>query len=126
MLMRSLNPFFKKASLQDQCDKARKPKAVQTTVHVYREELDTTKKPPSHNKIKKKVRFDLGQQGGEESEEEPVKKKNSGGVKVKILLTKEEAARLLSRCNDGGVLTFTDLGLDAIDSIPSNREAVIS
>ncbi|CAH9089653.1 unnamed protein product [Cuscuta epithymum] len=125
MLMRSLNPFLRKTSPQE-CDKARKPKAVQTTVHVYREGLDTTKKPPSHNKIKKKVRFDLGQQGGEESEEESIKKKNSGGVKVKILLTKEEAARLLSRCNDGGVLTFTDLGLDVIDSIPSNRVAMIS
>ncbi|KAG5563440.1 hypothetical protein RHGRI_006008 [Rhododendron griersonianum] len=42
------------------------------------------------------------------------------GMKVKILMTKEEAARLLSKCRDGGVLEFRDVARELVQ-IPASR-----
>ncbi|KAF7150660.1 hypothetical protein RHSIM_Rhsim02G0243900 [Rhododendron simsii] len=53
--------------------------------------------------------------GGEERE----------GTKVKILMTKEEAARLLSKCRDGGVLEFRDVVRELVQ-IPASRVSVVS
>ncbi|GMP96660.1 hypothetical protein CsSME_00045198 [Camellia sinensis var. sinensis] len=48
----------------------------------------------------------------------------SGGMKVRVLMTKEEAARLLSKCKDGGVLQFKDVACELIQ-IPQNRVSVV-
>ncbi|KAI8569773.1 hypothetical protein RHMOL_Rhmol02G0303300 [Rhododendron molle] len=53
--------------------------------------------------------------GGEERE----------GMKVKILMTKEEAARLLSKCREGGVLEFRDVVRELVQ-IPASRVSVVS
>ncbi|KAF7149762.1 hypothetical protein RHSIM_Rhsim02G0243800 [Rhododendron simsii] len=47
------------------------------------------------------------------------------GMKVKILMTKEEAARLLSKCRDGGVLEFRDVARE-LEQIPASRVSVVS
>nr|GLL27587.1 uncharacterized protein LOC109810950 [Ipomoea trifida] len=127
-MLRTLNPFLKKTNLS-KYEKPRKAEVVVQPTYVYRDELNAAKKPPPpQNKIKKKVRFNLEEQ---KSEEEAVKKPEvtgagaGGGVKVKILMTKEEAARLLSRCTDGRVLAFKDVANELVD-IPSSRVAVVS
>ncbi|KAG5563447.1 hypothetical protein RHGRI_006015 [Rhododendron griersonianum] len=97
--------------------------------YVLRDELDKNK---STNKLKKRdnkvpaeatpllqKEKELGREqrhrrslvGGEERE----------GTKVKILMTKEEAARLLSKCRDGGVLEFRDVVRELVQ-IPASRE----
>ncbi|KAF7150000.1 hypothetical protein RHSIM_Rhsim02G0243600 [Rhododendron simsii] len=47
------------------------------------------------------------------------------GMKVKILMTKEEAARLLSKCRDGGELEFRDVVRELMQ-IPASRVSVVS
>ncbi|KAF7150227.1 hypothetical protein RHSIM_Rhsim02G0243700 [Rhododendron simsii] len=53
--------------------------------------------------------------GGEERE----------GIKVKILMTKEDAARLLLKCRDGGVLEFRDVARELVQ-IPASRVSAVS
>lgn len=49
-----------------------------------------------------------------------VEKKSGSGIRVKIRMTKAEAARLLSKCKDGGVLGFKDVE-NELAQIPMNR-----
>ncbi|KAL8521276.1 hypothetical protein ACS0TY_011712 [Phlomoides rotata] len=46
--------------------------------------------------------------------------RGKSGTQLKILMTKEEAHRLLSKCQDGGVLDFKDVANELVQ-IPSNR-----
>ena len=56
------------------------------------------------------------------------KKKNQEGrreaMRVKILMTKEQAERLLSKCKDGGSLEFKDV-VHELMTIPADRITVI-
>ncbi|KAJ9706179.1 hypothetical protein PVL29_001638 [Vitis rotundifolia] len=65
----------------------------------------------------------------EEEMEERKKKKNGEGrgaaMRVKILMTREEAERLLSKCKDGGRLEFKDV-VDEMMTIPANRVSVVN
>ncbi|KAG5563443.1 hypothetical protein RHGRI_006011 [Rhododendron griersonianum] len=84
--------------------------------YVLRDELDKNK---STNKLKKRDNKVLAEatpllQKEKELEREQSHRPLVGGeeregMKVKILMTKEEAARLLSKCRDGGVLEFRDV-----------------
>ena len=47
------------------------------------------------------------------------------GIRVRIKLTKEEAARLLSKCNNGGILEFEDVARELV-LIPVNRVSIVS
>lgn len=47
-----------------------------------------------------------------------------GVTRVKILMTKAEAERLLSKCKDGGSLEFRDVVREMIN-IPANRICVV-
>ncbi|KAL3498990.1 hypothetical protein ACH5RR_041722 [Cinchona calisaya] len=89
-------------------------------IAIYRDELD--RKTPPEIKPKKKVRFEtepLIEKVDCESE------KNKAPFKVKILMTKEEAARLLSKCKDGGVLELKDVASELVQ-IPINRVSLVS
>lgn len=46
-------------------------------------------------------------------------------IRIKVRMTKEEAARMLSKCKDGGRLEFKDLALELVQ-LPMNRVSVVS
>ena len=48
-----------------------------------------------------------------------------GGIRVKLKMTKDEAARLLSKCKEGGVLEFKDVARELV-ALPLNRVSVVS
>ncbi|XP_070011426.1 uncharacterized protein [Nicotiana sylvestris] len=102
------------------------------TTYVCRDELDIKKKP----KIKKQVKFDLEPKyqhpAQDEIRHEEQKKNNTvavdnanNGVKVKILMKKEDAQRLLLKCKEGGVLEFMDVAQELVQ-IPSTSVRVLS
>lgn len=84
--------------------------------------------------VRKKVHFEtasLVDQSEEDSEtgNHHVEKGVSGkGVRVKILMTKEEAVRLLSKCRDGGILEMKDVADQELQllllQIPRSRVSV--
>ncbi|XVE64684.1 hypothetical protein DITRI_Ditri07aG0120800 [Diplodiscus trichospermus] len=51
--------------------------------------------------------------------------KISTTVRVKVTMTKKEAARLLSKCKDGGVLEFRDVARELVN-LPMDRVAFVS
>ncbi|XP_027183132.1 uncharacterized protein LOC113781404 [Coffea eugenioides] len=102
-------------------------------VVIYRDELDTKK--PSQSKPKKKVSFETkplvqNQVAGEKNFDMKnttfaADNENKAGLKLKILMTKEEAARLLSKCKEGGVLEYKDVASELVQ-IPVNRVSLVS
>lgn len=130
MLKTLLGSFFKPHN------KSRKPKIVPQTSSscVYRDELDKKPPPPHYRRVKKQVKFDLkppeqqiadqehGSDGGGGA---AVGENNGGGVRVKVLMRREAANRLLSRCGEGGVLTLMDVS-DELKHIPFNHITIIS
>ncbi|KAL4651401.1 hypothetical protein ACB092_01G156900 [Castanea dentata] len=46
-------------------------------------------------------------------------------IRVKVRMTKQEAARMLSKCKDGGVLDFKDVALELVQ-IPTNQISIVS
>ncbi|XVE58069.1 hypothetical protein DITRI_Ditri04bG0140800 [Diplodiscus trichospermus] len=49
----------------------------------------------------------------------------ANSMRVKVKMTKQEAAQLLSKCKDGGILEFRDVALVLVD-LPVNRVNVVS
>ncbi|KAL2342673.1 hypothetical protein Fmac_003958 [Flemingia macrophylla] len=96
-------------------NKKSKVEPLEVTKPVYRDEL-TKKQTPKKAAVKKTVRFAESEPTilGEDKEHEKTKWGNGNDVgekervRVRVKLTKEEAARLLSKCN-GGVLQFNDV-----------------
>ncbi|XAR70174.1 hypothetical protein NMG60_11026948 [Bertholletia excelsa] len=95
---------------------------------VYRDELD--KKSPAARRLKKAaakdealqkplIQKESGKKGG--TQRDP----NQSGMTVKVLMTKEEAARLLSKCKQGGRLEFGDVARE-LARIPQSRVNVVS
>ncbi|WRX18895.1 hypothetical protein QQP08_011382 [Theobroma cacao] len=64
-------------------------------------------------------------------DDKDMKKKSSGAtgfdakatIRVKVRMTKQEAARLLSKCKDGGVLEFRDVARELV-ALPKDRVIV--
>ncbi|KAJ9173726.1 hypothetical protein P3X46_016836 [Hevea brasiliensis] len=48
-----------------------------------------------------------------------------GVIRVKVKMTKQEAARLMSKCKDGGILEFRDVAHELVQ-IPVNHVSVVS
>ncbi|KAJ7945046.1 Nipped-B-like protein [Quillaja saponaria] len=127
-------PFVsnKKGNVSDEKVELKQHKNV--TKFLYTEELK--KKPPSPSKLKKKVRFasseptilgeeDVGKKDVEEKscvhniiEEKKV-------IRVKVKMTKQEAALMLSKYKEEGVLEFKDVARELV-SIPVNRVSMVS
>ena len=109
-----------------------KVEPLKVTEAVFRDEL--TKKQKPKNAVKKTVRFSdseptiLGEDNEKCFEKETCTNGDEvgekGGIRVKVKMTKEEAARFLSRCN-GGVLEFKDVARELV-SIPVDRVCVVS
>lgn len=114
-----------------------------TKAIIYRDELTKkttfTSPPPSIKtvKMKKSVRFAdsehtiLGEEknfnvkGRCSSSAHDIELGERGaGIRVKVKMTKEEAARLLSKCKQGGVLEFKDVARELVE-LPANRVSVI-
>ncbi|KAL3742929.1 hypothetical protein ACJRO7_018264 [Eucalyptus globulus] len=55
----------------------------------------------------------------------PIDRKKGVVMRVKVKMTKQEAARLLSKCGDGGVLEFRDVARELVE-IPISRVSVVS
>lgn len=108
---------------------------LKVTKAVYRDELITKKKPPTlpSKAVKKSVRFadsDPSIFGEDHNEKKLAKGRCSGGdelggIRVKLKMTKDEAARLLSKCKEGGVLEFKDVARELV-ALPLNRVSVVS
>ncbi|XP_040989036.1 uncharacterized protein LOC121236667 [Juglans microcarpa x Juglans regia] len=109
---------------------------------IYRDELDkkaSRKKPGKSCRDRStvadsKVPLLPGDQDGKDSERRGGRHGSSststhvdkkGVIRVKVRMTKEEAARLLSRCRDGGLLEFKDVATELVQ-IPKNRVRVVS
>ncbi|KAK7399107.1 hypothetical protein VNO78_10282 [Psophocarpus tetragonolobus] len=104
-----------------------KVEPLEVTKAVYRDELTKKQRP------KKTVRFAESEPTilGEDTEEFEKTKSVSGnevgekeGMSVRVKLTKEEAVRLLSKCN-GGLLQFKDVACE-LGLIPVNRVSIVS
>jgi len=111
--------------------KKAKVEAVEARKGVYRDELTEKERA---RKVKKSVRFAEIEATimGEESEKEFEKRCESGekvgekeGMRVRVRLTKEEAARLLSKCNQEGPLQFNDVAHQLL-FIPADRLCILS
>lgn len=110
---------------------------------IYRDELD---KKASRKKPGKSCRSDRStvadskvplipgdHQDGKDSERRGGRHGSSssthvdkkGVIRVKVRMTKEEAARILSRCRDGGFLEFRDVATELVQ-IPKHRVRVVS
>ncbi|CAJ2676444.1 unnamed protein product [Trifolium pratense] len=108
----------------------KKIKGEQTKV-VYRYEL--TKKQPTCKTMKKRVRFVDSEPTilGEENKIYEKKRCVSNelgekeGIRVTIRLTKEQAAKLLTRCNNGSVLELKDVARELL-CIPGDRVNIVS
>ncbi|ESW30574.1 hypothetical protein PHAVU_002G164400 [Phaseolus vulgaris] len=109
---------------------------LKVTEAVYRDELINRKKSSGESKkVKKSVRFADSEASifGEEMKEKKVVQgrcsdNESGGketIRVKVKMTKEEAARLLSKCREGGVLEFKDVARELV-ALPLDRVRVVS
>nr|DAD36277.1 TPA_asm: hypothetical protein HUJ06_006917 [Nelumbo nucifera] len=82
-------------------DTVRKPKEPKVPECVFRDELNVKTRRPSQS-IRAKKRDGSSKPSSKDSLENPGEK---GVTRVKIVLTKEEAARLLSKCNgEEGIL----------------------
>ncbi|KAG5041533.1 hypothetical protein JHK85_014009 [Glycine max] len=109
--------------------KKSKLEPLEVTKPVYRDEL--TKKQRLRKAVKKTVRFAESEPTilGEDSEKTRCVSGNEvggkEGIRVRIKLTKEEAARLLSKCNNGGILEFEDVARELV-LIPVNRVSIVS
>ncbi|RDY10936.1 hypothetical protein CR513_04462, partial [Mucuna pruriens] len=93
--------------------KKAKVEPLDVTKAVYIDELTKTQRPKKA--VKKTVRFSESEPTilGEDSEKTSNEVAQKEGMRVKIKLTKEEAARLLSKCNEG-VLEFKDVARELV------------
>uniref|UniRef100_A0A3Q7HWS2 DUF7890 domain-containing protein n=1 Tax=Solanum lycopersicum TaxID=4081 RepID=A0A3Q7HWS2_SOLLC len=114
------NFFLKgKRSNSKKTNKVESSNTNTTTTYVCRDELD--KKKP---KLKKQVKFDLEPKYQHQVLEEEINKvddddnviNNNRGVRVKILMKKEDAERLLLKCSEGGVVEFMDVAHELVSS----------
>ena len=115
IMLNSLLSFFHRKSL-DGTLQLRKPCAKSA---IYRDEL--SKKPVSNYKQQK-----INCSSFESSEpllfkrDEKEGDQKGGVIRVKVKMTKQEAARMLSKCKNGGVLEFKDVA-NELSKIPIHR-----
>ncbi|KAF7828141.1 uncharacterized protein G2W53_019305 [Senna tora] len=101
---------------------------IEETQVVYRDELITKRRQARG--AKKSVRFAEAEatvMGDSDDEKSEIKKRISSegeGIRVKVKMTKEEAARLLGKCKEGGVLEFKDVARELLN-IPVDRVSVM-
>ncbi|KAG6779494.1 hypothetical protein POTOM_015881 [Populus tomentosa] len=93
---------------------------------IYRDELS---KKTSPKKIKKggnclaSKEEDEGENFEKRGDASSVQEKDV--TRVKVRMTKEEAARLMAKCKEGGLLEFKDVAHELVQ-LPANRVSVVS
>ena len=117
-MLSSLATFFNKTSPTELLE-SKRPNAKKHI--IYRDELSKATKPATKSKpsIKKANSSSL-----DSSEPLLNKEEGKGVIRVKVMMTKREANRLLSRCKDGGVLDFKDVARELVQ-IPVSRVSVL-
>jgi predicted TIM-barrel fold metal-dependent hydrolase len=108
------------------CDGVEEPrKPAPNAKPIYRDELE---KKASKKKVEKKSYV------SSTADKKDFEKKSYGVsssadkqkvITVKVRMTKEEAARMLSKCKDGGFLDFKDVARELVN-IPPNRVNLVS
>ncbi|KAM7494346.1 hypothetical protein LguiB_028955 [Lonicera macranthoides] len=113
--------------------KAREPNNNKVSNYIYRDELSKkkTKLQSTTTKLKGEMEEVSLLQREEYSEKKFIfDKKDHQRLQVKILMTKQEAARLLSKCKNGGVLEFNDLARELaripVDRVSLGNSALVS
>ncbi|XP_059442039.1 uncharacterized protein LOC132174394 [Corylus avellana] len=106
----------------DEVEQPRKP--ALNAKPIYRDELE---KKASKKKVAEKKSdcsaYSKPTEDGKDFEKKSVAKKEV--ITVKVRMTKQEAARMLSKCKDGGLLDFKDVARELVH-IPPNRVNVVS
>ncbi|XVF53077.1 hypothetical protein PTKIN_Ptkin05aG0070700 [Pterospermum kingtungense] len=101
---------------------------------VYRDELSEEKKSPSKQKGYYGDSFSSTQPLLKVNDDKDIKSSSTSTgfdgkpgtiIRVKVKMTKEEAARLLSKCGDGGILEFRDVARELVN-LPMDRVSVVS
>ncbi|KAL6182366.1 hypothetical protein ACLB2K_043789 [Fragaria x ananassa] len=113
-MLNSLLSFFNKKSSDDTM-KLTKPGVKEA---IYRDEL--SKKPISNYSQKITCSCFESSEPLLSKREEKEDGKGLVVMRVKVKMTKQEAARMLSRCKDGGVLEFKDVA-NELTKIPITR-----
>ncbi|XP_062074565.1 uncharacterized protein LOC133778600 isoform X2 [Humulus lupulus] len=138
-MLNTLVGFFNKISLEEMLSLDHKKPTNHTKEIIYRDELSKKKNKKPKNGISNSYYSSL------EIKEPLIKKnpsketicttitttksqvcseeENKGVVRVKVTMTKQEAARLLSKCKEGGKLEFKDVAQE-LEKIPVNRVSV--
>jgi len=92
--------------------------------YIYRDELIITrKKHPENSKLLEPLL--PSQEKNVETEEKENTNDHKKNIRVKLLMTKKEAQRLLSKCKEGGTLEFKDV-LEELLILPPERVHVVS
>lgn len=113
-MLSSFVSFFNRDHSSYQVLEHREPKAEN---FIYRDSLskNNKQKKPSPNQPKGADFRSVSSK--------PIEEK--GVIRVKVIMTKKEAARLLSKCKEGRVLGFKDVANELVQ-IPVNRVSVES
>ncbi|GKV31722.1 hypothetical protein SLEP1_g40391 [Rubroshorea leprosula] len=117
-MLKSLASFFHGFSLPESM-KFREPNCT-TTRFVYRDELNKKTPPSTMARGTPKKGRDCSTATGAVEE----KVAASTVMRVKVKMTKQEAARLLAKCKKGGVLEFRDVAR-ALVEIPASRIRIV-
>ncbi|KAK3228058.1 hypothetical protein Dsin_007920 [Dipteronia sinensis] len=129
MLSFFVSLFNKNVSYEEIVEETKKPRGTNI---IYRDELSNKKSSSTTNNHKPKY----GHVSKPKNNNNNMQRRSHvrGGVdqdhkgvtmRVKVVMTKQEAARLLSKCKEGGVLGFKDVAKEIVQ-IPMNRVSVVS
>ncbi|GKV40037.1 hypothetical protein SLEP1_g47718 [Rubroshorea leprosula] len=87
---------------------------------VYRDELSKKVQPSTMEKGKPKK----GDCRSKHKTTGVVEEKGTTVMRVKVKMTKQEAARLLAKCKEGGTLEFKDVARELVE-IPVGRVSIV-
>ncbi|RXH95741.1 hypothetical protein DVH24_008241 [Malus domestica] len=89
---------------------------------VYIDELISNKPLSRKQKVNSSCTYHENSEPLIKEEIEDVKR---GAIRVKVKMTKQEAARMLSKCKNGGILDFKDVARE-LTQIPTGRITIES
>jgi hypothetical protein len=130
--LKMLSSFFALDKLS--CPKLLKPskKPIADAKTIYRDELDNKGSRKKAGKTRDHFAYSkvplLANEDGKDFERgscgnsTAVDKKEV--IRVKVRMTKQEAARMLSKCKDGGVLEFKDVAHELVQ-LPTTRISIV-
>ncbi|KAM1376660.1 hypothetical protein EV2_039413 [Malus domestica] len=118
-MLNSLLSFFSRIKHIDDMLELRKPYVKNV---VYIDELISNKPLSRKQKVNGSCTYHENSEPLIKEEIEDVKR---GAIRVKVKMTKQEAARMLSKCKNGGILDFKDVARE-LTQIPTGRITIES